>query len=174
MQLADREQLVSEVPLGPMAMSGILSLTDRRLVLSAPGHEESIPLRAVASVRSVYVRDLAAAAVGAIILVLALSFAANYKGLETALNAGIYSVQRHFFEKTPEGDAYGRYINIPAGWIWLAMLPLMGWGGFMTYKGVVGETELVVGTAAGDMRRVRDGNRRDFLDFVEETGKRLP
>jgi len=174
MQLADREQLVTEVPLGPMAMSGILSLTDRRLVLSAPGHEESIPLRAVASVRCAYMRDLAAAAVGAIILALALSFAGNYKGLETALNSAIYTAQKHFFEKTPEGEAYGRYINIPAGWVWLLMLPLIGWGGFMVYKGVVGETELVVGTAAGDLRRVRDGNRRDFLDFVEETGKRLP
>jgi len=54
------------------------------------------------------------------------------------------------------------------------MLPLLGWGGYKVYRGVVGETELVVGTAAGEFRRVRDGKRRDFQDFVEEVGRRLP
>jgi len=174
MQLADREQVVTEVPLGMASFSGTLSLTNRRLVAAAPGYEESIPLSGIASIRSTFLRDYSTAAIGVILLVLALVFATGYKTLETALNGGIYTAQRHFFEKTPEAEAYGRYINIPAGWIWVFMLPLMGWGGYMTYKGVVGETELAVGTAAGEFRRVRDGRRRDFLDFVEETGRRLP
>jgi hypothetical protein len=174
MQLAEREQVISEVPLGALAASGTLTLTDRRLVAVAPGSEESIPLAKVASIRSAFLRDYGTAVAGVIIFVLALSFASGYKSLETALNGGIYSAQRHFFEKTPEGDAYGRYINLSAGWIWLLMLPLMGLGAFKTYKGVMGETELVVGTSAGEFRRVRDGQRRDFLDFVEEAGRRLP
>jgi len=174
MQLADRESVVTEVALGALPISGTLTLTDRRLVAVASGSEESIPLAKVATIRCAYLRDIGAAVVGTIIFVLALSFASGYKNLETALNGGIYSAQRHFFEKTPEGDAYGRYINLSTGWIWILMLPLMGWGAFKTYKGVMGETELVVGTSAGEFRRVRDGRRRDFLDFVEETGRRLP
>jgi hypothetical protein len=155
-------------------MFGSLTLTNRRLVVVAPGSEESIPLAQVASVRCAYLRDFSLAALGAIILALALLFAAAYKDLETAANSGINTAQRHFFEKTAEGDAHGRYINIPAGWIWLLMLPLIGWGGYLGYKGVVGETELAIGTAAGEWRRLRDGRRRDFLEFVEEAGRQLP
>jgi hypothetical protein len=177
MQLADREQLISEVPLGMSKLMGTLSLTDKRLVLTAPEVEESIPLRAVASVRAAYLRDYAAIVVGAIALLFGLLFAANYKGMETAANGLALSAQKHFFEKgasAADENPYGRFVNIPSGWVWLLMLPLIGWGGFKVYKGVVGETEIVVGTAAGELRRVRDGKRRDMLDFVEEAGKRLP
>jgi hypothetical protein len=176
MQLADSEQVITEVPLGAAALSGTMALTNRRLVMISPSAEESIPLAQVANIRSAFLRDYSAAVVGAVILVLALGFGAGYKSLETALNGGIYSAQKHFFEKTAESDGnnYGRYINISGGLIWLLMLPLLGWGGYMAYKGVVGETELVVGTAAGEWRRLRDGNRRDFREFVEEAGRRLP
>ena len=181
MQLADSEQLITEVPLGPVAFSGTLALTDRRLLASAPGYEESIPLKAVASVRSAYLRDFSAIIVGAILLVLGLSFGSAYKSLETAVNGLAYSAQRRLSDKSPpsadQGDSevvYGRYINVPAGLIWVLMLPLLGWGGYKVYRGVVGETELVVGTAAGEFRRTRDGKRGDFQEFVEEVGRRLP
>ena len=180
MQLADGEQLITEVPLGPAAFSGTLALTDRRLLASAPGFEESIPLKAVASVRSAYLRDFSAIIVGAILLVAGLSFGSAYKSLETAVNGVAYSAQRRLSDKGPptaegENDTnYGRYINVPAGLIWVLMLPLLGWGGYKVYRGVVGETELVVGTAAGEFRRLRDGRRGDMQDFVEEVGKRLP
>lgn len=177
MQLADREQLISEVPLGMAKLMGTLSLTDKRLVLTAPDVEESIPLGAVASIRGAYVRDYAAMVIGAIALVIALVFAASYKNMETAANGLALSAQKHFFEKgasAADENPYGRFVNIPSGWIWLLMLPVIGWGGFKAYKGTVGETELVVGTAAGELRRARDGKRRDMLDFVEETGKHLP
>jgi hypothetical protein len=180
MQFADGEQLITEVPLGPAAFSGTLALTDRRLLASAPGFEESIPLKAVASVRSAYLRDFSAIVVGAILLIVGLSFGSAYKSLETAVNGLAYSAQRRLSDKGPpaaegEGDViYGRYINVPAGLIWVLMLPLLGWGGYKVYRGVVGETELVVGTAAGEFRRLRDGRRSDMLDFVEEVGKRLP
>jgi hypothetical protein len=181
MQLADGEQLITEVPLGPASFSGTLALTDRRLLASAPGFEESIPLKAVASVRSAYLRDFSAIIVGAILLIVGLSFGSAYKSLETAINSLAYSAQRRFSDKTPpaadqaDSDvAYGRYINVPAGLIWVLMLPLLGWGGYKVYRGVVGETELVVGTAAGEFRRLRDGRRGDMLDFVEEVGRRLP
>jgi hypothetical protein len=178
MQLADKEQLISEVPLGIAKLSGTLSLTDKRLVLTAPDVEESIPLRAVASVRAAYLRDFAAIVVGAIALLFGLLFAANYKTMETAANAAALSAQKHFFEKGANAAAdenpYGRFVNIPSGWVWLLMLPLIGWGGFKVYKGVMGETEIAIGTAAGELRRARDGKRRDMLDFIEEAGKRLP
>ena len=180
MQLADGEQLITEVPLGPAAFSGTLALTDRRLLASAPGFEESIPLKAVASVRSAYLRDFSAIVVGAILLIVGLSFGSAYKSLETAVNGIAYSAQRRLSDKGPpaaEGESdvnYGRYINVPAGLIWVLMLPLLGWGGYKVYRGVVGETELVVGTAAGEFRRLRDGRRSDMQDFVEEVGKRLP
>ena len=178
MQLADREQLVSEMPLGSMALSGTISLTDKRLVAQAPSYEESIPLRAIASIRSDYLRDYTRAVVGVIVLLLAFGFGAGYKSLETALNSGIYAGQKRFFDKGQSAEAdpqmYGRYINISGGWVWLLMLPIIGWGGYAAYKGVVGETELVVGTAAGEFRRARDGKRRDFHEFVEEAGRRLP
>jgi len=177
MQLAEREQLITEVPLGVVALMGTLSLTSKRLVLAAPDSEESIPLGAVASIRGAYTRDYATAVIGAIALIIALLFAANYKGMETAANGMALSAQKHFFEKgasAADENPYGRYVNIPSGWIWLLMLPAIGWGGYSAYKGVMGETELVVGTAAGELRRARDGKRRDILDFVEETGRRLP
>ena len=176
MQLAESESVISEVPLGAAAMFGTMTLTNRRLVMSSPSAEESIPLAQVANIRSAYLRDYTGATIGAVLLVLALIFGASYKNLETMLNGGIYATQKRFFEKTPDSDGnyYGRYLNIPAGLVWLVMLPLIGWGGFKAYKGSFGETELVVGTSAGDWRRVRDGNRRDFRDFVEEAGKRLP
>ena len=176
MQLANGEQVISEVPLGAAALYGALTLTNRRLVMTAPSAEESIPLAQIANIRSAFMRDYARALVGAVILALALAFGAGYKTLETALNGGIYTAQKHFFEKTAEseGSNYGRYINISGTLIWLLMLPLIGWGGYMIYKGVFGETELVVGTSAGEWRRLRDGNRRDFREFVEEAGRRLP
>lgn len=181
MQLANGEQLITEVPLGPVSFSGTLTLTDRRLLASAPGYEESIPLKAVSSVRSAYLRDFGAIIVGIILLVIGLGFGSVYKSLETGVNGLIYSAQRRISDKTPpaadQGDTettYGRYINVPSGLIWVLMLPLIGWGGYKVYKGVVGETELVVGTAAGEFRRLRDGRRRDFQDFAEEVGRHLP
>jgi len=181
MQLANSEQLITEVPMGPVAFSGKLALTNRRLLASAPGYEESIPLKAVASVRSAYLRDFTAIIVGLILLAVGLGFGSGYKTLETAVNGLVTSAQRKLSEKPappadqPDGDsAYGRYINIPQGVIWLLMLPVLGWGGYKVYRGVVGETELVVGTAAGEFRRVRDGRRRDMQDFVEEVGRHLP
>jgi hypothetical protein len=177
MQLADSEQVISEVPLGSAPLFGALVLTNRRLVMTSPNTEESIPLAHVASIRSAYLRDYAGAAAGVVILAIALIFGAGYKNLETAVNGAIYTAQKHFFEKTTadsDGNNYGRYINISAGLVWLLMLPLVGWGGYKAYKGGYGETELTVGTAAGELRRARDGNRRDFRDFVEEAGRRLP
>lgn len=181
MQLASGEQLITEVPLGPVSFSGTLALTDRRLLASAPGYEESIPLKAVASIRAAYLRDFSAIIVGAILLVIGLGFGAGYKSLETGVNSLIYTAQRRISDKTPPSadqpdteTAYGRYINIPSGLIWVLMLPLIGIGGYKIYKGVVGETELVVGTAAGEFRRLRDGKRRELQDFVEEVGRRLP
>ena len=64
MQLADREQVISEVPLGALAISGTLTLTDRRLVAVASGSEESIPLAKVASIRSAFLRDYGGAVGG--------------------------------------------------------------------------------------------------------------
>ena len=133
MQLAERETLISEIPLGVAKLMGTLALTDKRLVLTAPDVEESIPLRAVASVRGAYLRDYAAITIGAIALLFGLLFAANYKTMETGVNGIALSAQRHFFEKgasSADENAYGRFVNIPSGWIWLLMLPLIGWGGY--------------------------------------------
>jgi hypothetical protein len=184
MQLADQERVITEVPLGRMAMHGSLTLTNRRLVAVAPDSEESIPLAKISSIRSSYLRDYAAAVTGVIIFVLAFGFAGGYKTMETALNGAAMNAQKRFFDKGSEADkaaeaesganAYGRYINIPAGLVWLVMLPLLGWGGYKTYKGLVGETELAIGTAAGEFLRTRDGERSDFRLFVEEAGRHLP
>lgn len=181
MPLADNEQLITDVPLGAMSFAGTIALTDRRLLASAPSFEESIPLGSVSAVRWAYLRDTGSIAIGAILLVIGLAFGAGYKSMETGVNGLIFSAQRRIADKTPpaadqgEGETmYGRYINIPSGLVWLLMLPVIGWGGYMAYKGVVGETELVVGTPSGEFRRVRDGKRQDFQDFAEEVGRRLP
>ena len=86
MQLADKEKLVAETPFGIGSMGGIATLTDQRVVLAARDYEESIPLRALTSVRCAFSRDAAAVAWGALLFVLAFGFAAGYKSMETAAN----------------------------------------------------------------------------------------
>lgn len=173
MQRAADEKAISEAPFGFGPLGGTVTLTDRRIVLVAGESEESIPLRALTSVRAGFARNAGGAVWGAVILALALAFAIGYRPLETALNSLGLAVEKRMNDKLPEGEAYGRYVYIPTGVVWVLMLPLMGWGAFKLATGVAGETELVLATASGELRRTGRGRREELLEFGAEVGRAL-
>jgi hypothetical protein len=172
MQLAPNEQTITEAPFGLGVVGGTATLTTRRIVLEAGESEESIPLSALTSVRAGFARKLGGAFWGGVLLVAAISFAATYKPLETAVNALGMSIEKRMNDKVPEGEVYGRYVYIRNGVIWVLMLPLIGWGGYKLADGLIGETELVITTAGGELRRSRRGRREEFLEFGAEVGRR--
>ncbi|MBL8384675.1 MAG: hypothetical protein JNM90_16455 [Burkholderiales bacterium] len=171
MQRAADEKLVAEAPFGFGPLGGTVTLTERRLVLCAGATEQSIPLRALTSVRAGFARDLGGAVAGAVILALALSFAAAYRPMETGLNRLGMAIEKRMSDKAPEGEAYGRYLYVPAGVVWLLMLPFIGWGGYKLVAGAVGETELVLTTASGELRRSGRGRHDDLIEFGAEVGR---
>lgn len=175
MQLADDEKLVQETPFGlgtAAFMGGAAMLTDRRIILVARDFEESIPLRALTSVRCAFARDLARAAWGALIFALAFGFAVGYKSLETAANGVALAIEKRVTEKQIAGEAYGHLIDINPALAWILMLPLMGLGAFKAGAGLIGETALELSTANGTVGRRRYGRQREMLDFAEEAGRR--
>ena len=171
MQLAAKEELVIEAPFGLGPFGGTASLTTRRILLCTADSEESVPLTALTSVRAGFARDFAAAFWGALLLAFAISFAAAYKPLETGVNKLAMSIEKRMSEKAPEGEAYGRYIHVSNGLVWMLMLPLMGWGAYKVGKGLLGETVLVIATASGELRRTASGRRDELLEFGAEVGR---
>lgn len=175
MQLADNEQLVQETPfgLGPAAfMGGTATLTDRRIIFAARDFEESIPLRALTSVRCAFARNFARAAWGVLIFALTFGFSVGYKSLETAANGVALAIEKRVTEKQATGDAYGHLIDINPALVWVLMLPLMGLGAFKAGAGLIGETALELSTASGTVGRTRYGRQREMMDFAEEAGRR--
>ena len=171
MQLAPDEHLVIEAPFGLGPLGGSASLTTRRIVLCADESEESVPLLALTSVRAAFSRDFTAAFWGAVLLAFAITFAAGYKPLETAVNTLAMSIEKRMSDKVPEGNAYGRYIHVSNGLVWLLMLPLMGWGAYRTASGLLGQTVLVIATASGELKRTARGRREELLEFGAEVGR---
>jgi hypothetical protein len=171
MQLASGEKQVAEAPFGFGPFGGNAVLTTRRIIIGATDSEESVPLAAITSVRAAFSRDVRAAFWGAVLLVFALGFGAGYRPLETAVNTLAMSMEKRMTEKSPEGGAYGRYLYVPTGVVWLLMLPLIGWGGWKLARGLIGETEVVVATASGELRRSASGRREDLLEFGAATGR---
>lgn len=171
MQLAADEKLVSEAPFGLGPFGGTAALTTRRIVIETESTEETIPLSALTSVRSGFSRNLSGAFWGTVLLAAALAFAIAYRPLETAVNTFGMSIEKRMQDKLPEGDAYGRYIYINTGLVWLLMLPLIGWGGYKLADGMIGETELVISTASGELRRTARGRREELLEFGAEAGR---
>jgi hypothetical protein len=172
MRLAPDEKSVAEAPFGLGPFGGNAILTSRRIILEAGESEESIPLAALTSVKAGFARNAAGAFWGALLLALAVGFAAAYKPLETAVNTLGMAIEKRMIDKPLEGEAYGRYIYIGNGVIWLLMLPLMGWGGYKLATGLIGETELVITTASGELRRSARGRREELLEFGTEVGAR--
>jgi hypothetical protein len=153
-------------------LGGNAILTNRRIVLEAGETEESIPLAALTSVRTGFARNLSGAFWGALLLAIAVGFAAAYKPLETAVNSLGMAIEKRMNDKPLDGAAYGRYIYIGNGVIWFLMLPLIGWGGYKVATGLIGETELVISTASGELRRSARGRREELLEFGTEVGAR--
>lgn len=172
MRLAPDEETVAEAPFGLGPFGGNAILTNRRIVLEAGEMEESVPLSALTSVRAGFARNPSAAFWGALLLAVAVGFAAAYKPLETAVNSLGMAIEKRMNDKPLDGEAYGRYIYIGNGVIWLMMLPLIGWGGYKLAAGLIGETELVIATASGELRRSARGRREEMLDFGAEVGMR--
>lgn len=154
-------------------MGGEVLLTERRIIVAEGESEESIPLKAVTSVRAGFSRDAASAVWGAVILALALGFAVAYRPLETAVNSAGLAIEKRMNDKLPDGEAYGRYVYLPLGLVWGLMLPLIGWGGFKLFTGAQGETELVVATASGELRRVARGRSAELMTFGADVGRML-
>ena len=172
MRLAPDEEPVIEAAFGLGPLGGNATLTNRRIVLTAGDVEESVPLGAVTSIRTGFSRDYGAAFWGGLLLACAIAFAFGYRPLETGVNTLVLSIEKRMGDKTLEGDAYGRYLYIPAGVVWLAMLPLIGWGAYRLVTRLIGETELLICTASGELRRVSPGRQEDLLDFGAEVGRR--
>ena len=175
MQFAENEKVITDTPFG-IALAGgpggTLTLTDRRIIMTAKDYEESIPLAAVTSVRAAFARDFSAAIWGAVILAVALGFGAGYKGLETGVNGIGLAIERRVTDKVPErAEAYEHYVNVSSGLVWLLMLPLMGIGAAKLAAGLIGETELVVATATGELRRARYGKTPELMEFGEAAGR---
>jgi hypothetical protein len=171
MQLARDEQTLVEAPFGLGPFGGTATLTTRRIVIAAKDAEQSIPLSALTSVRAAFARNPGGAFWGAVLLACALAFAIGYRPLETAVNSLGMVLEKRMNDKAPEGEAYGRFLYVPAGVVWLLMLPLIGWGGYKLADGLIGETELVLSTASGDLRRSGRGRREELLDFGAEAGR---
>lgn len=172
MQLADNEKLVLEAPFGIGPMGGTVALTDCRVILVARDFEESIPLRAITSVRCAFSRDFAAAIWGGLLLALALGFGAGYKTMETAANGVALAIEKRVTEKQPSGEAYGHYVDVSGPLVWVLMLPLIGLGAAKLGAGLIGETELTLSTASESIGRARYGRHRELVEFGEEVGRR--
>lgn len=172
MQLADNEKLLLEAPFGIGAMGGTATLTDHRVILLARDYEESIPLRAITSVRCGFSRDFAAAAWGALLLALALVFGAGYKTMETAANGVALAIEKRVTEKQPAGEAYGHYVDVSSVLVWVLMLPLIGLGAAKLGAGLIGETALTLSTASDSIDRASYGRQRELMEFGEEVGRR--
>lgn len=177
MQFSENEKVIADTPFGVVTASGLggtATLTNRRIIMTAGDSEESIPLAAVTSVRAAFARDFSAAAWGSIILCIALGFGLGYKALESGVNGIGLAIERRVTDKVPErAEAYGHYINIPSGLVWLLMLPLIGLGAAKLGVGLMGETELVIATASGELRRSRYGKKSDLMEFGEAAGRAL-
>ena len=171
MQLAKDETLVAEAPFGLGPFGGTAVLTTRRIVLESEASEQSVPLCALTSVHAGFARNLSGAFWGAVLLCAAIGFGVAYRPLETSLNALGMAIEKRMTDKTPDGAAYGRYVHIPSGVILLLMLPLVGWGVYKLADGIIGETELIITTASGELRKCGRGRREDLLDFGAEVGR---
>jgi hypothetical protein len=171
MQLAPGEKRIAEAPFGFGPLGGSAVLTTRRIIISGTESEESVPLAAITSVRAAFTRDPGAVFWGAVLLVSALGFGAGYRPLETAVNSLAMSLEKRMTEKAPEGEAYGRYLYVPTGAVWLLMLPLIGWGGYKLAGGAIGQTELTIATPSGELRRSARGRREELLEFGAATGR---
>ena len=171
MPLAPDEEAVIEAPFGLGPFGGTATLTSRRILLCAADSEQSVPLVALTSVRAAFSRDFAAAFWGAVLLAFAIAFAAAYKPLETSVNTLAMSIEKRISDKTPEGEAYGRFIHVSNGLVWMLMLPLMGWGAYKVAGGLWGETALVIATASGELRRTARGRQEELLEFGAEVGR---
>ena len=175
MQFAENEKVITDTPFG-IALAGgaggTATLTDRRIIMTANDYEESIPLAAVTSVRAAFARDFSAIIWGVVILALALGFGAGYKTLESGVNGIGLAIERRVTDKVPErAEAYGHYVNVSSGVVWLLMLPLIGIGAAKLAAGLIGETELVVATANGELRRARYGKKPELMEFGEAVGR---
>ena len=170
MQLAPDEEVVIEARSGLGPFGGTATLTTRRILLCTADSEESVPLMALTSVRAAFARDFAAAFWGALLLAFAITFAAAYKPLETGVNTLAMGIEKRMSDKVPEGEAYGRFIHVSNGLVWMLMLPLMGWGVYKLVYGLLGETTLVIATASGELRRTARGRHEELLEFGAEVG----
>lgn len=171
MELGRGETLIAEAPFGFGPLAGVVSLTDRRIVLAGPDSEESVPLAALTSVRATFARNWGGVVWGAVLLSLAIGFGAAYRPMETALNGAVLAIERRLAEKPPEGSAFGHYLHLPMGLVWTLMLPLIGWGVYKVADGAIGRTELAIATASAHLVRSGRGRREDLLDFGAEVGR---
>jgi hypothetical protein len=180
-QLAPGERVIAEAPLG----GETAVLTDRRLVVSGPGVEESLPLAHIAVVRVRFERMFGSIAFGAALIVAAFVLFAITSPLRTLiLNQSVGLEQAASQERAahPEGAAgvaaaVQRVLEGAARIV--GAFPLVAWllllaGLAKGVLGAIGRTVVTVAAGGAEVEFAQRGNRRPLQEFVAEVGRHLP
>lgn len=180
-QLAAGERVIAEAPLG----GETAVLTDRRLVVSGRGLEESLPLAHIAVVRVRFERMLGAIAFGAVLIVAALVLFAITSPLRTLIlnqSVGLEQAASQERAASPEGGggvagAVQRVLEGTARVV--GAFPVAAWllllGGLAKIVlGAIGRTVVTVAAGGAEVEFSQRGNRRPLQEFVAEVGRHLP
>ena len=180
-QLGPGEHVVAETPLA----GEIAVLTDRRLVVSGRGLEESLPLAHIAVVRVRFERAFGGIVLGVALIAAALllfSITSPLRALILNQSVGLEAAASQ--ERAAHADGAGgiavvvqKVLEATAGVV--GVFPIAGWllllGGIArTALGVVGRTVVTVAAGGAEVEFSKLGNSRTLQDFVAEVGRQLP
>ncbi len=178
-QLGPGEQVLAETPLG----GGTAVLTDRRLVVAGPGHEQSLALAHIAAVRVRFERALGAIVLGVGLIAAAAILFSITSPLRTLIfNQSVGLEAAASQERAAEGaggiavavqkvlEFSARVVGVfpVAAWLLLAV------GLARIVLGAIGRTVVTVGAGGIEADFTKRGNSRALQDFVAEVGRRLP
>jgi hypothetical protein len=180
-QLAPGEQVLAEAPLG----SASAVLTERRLVVAGRAGEESVALAHIAAVRVRYERAFGAIAVGAMLIVAALSLFAITSPLRALIlnqSVGLQAAATQERAASPDGAggiavAAQTVLEAAAGVV--GAFPVAAWlllliGAARIVLAVVGRTVVTIAAGGAEVAFTRRGHSRALHDFVAEVGRQLP
>jgi hypothetical protein len=180
-QLGPGERAIAETPLA----GATVVLTDRRLVVSGRGLEESLPLAHIAVVRVRFERAFGGIALGAALIVAALILFSITSPLRTLiLNQSVGLEPAASQERAANAGGAGgiavavqKILETTAGIV--GVFPVAGWlllivGIARIALGVIGRTVVTVAAGGAEVEFARRGNSAPLQDFVAEIGRQLP